>query len=105
MMAAALLVVAWLFTGIEHTAREHGVTDYELFVKQTPSFRLLFENTARCGECDLRPWALISEENRVRFAAYCTARFGLDQVRPCYAIFEEQQRMANRLPARGDGPP
>ncbi|MBD5804411.1 hypothetical protein AZOA_38540 [Azoarcus sp. Aa7] len=100
-----LVFLLWLFTGIEKIAREHGETDYELFAKQSPGFKVVFENAAQCGECDLRPWGLMSQEDRGRFANYCAARFGLDKVRPCYAIFEEKQRMANEWPARPDPSP
>ncbi|OZI30931.1 hypothetical protein CAL29_23515 [Bordetella genomosp. 10] len=98
--AGGLVLLLWLFTGVERIAREHGEIDYELFAKQAPSFKVLFENTAQCGECDLRPWALMSQNDQSRFADYCAARFGLDQVRPCYAIFEEKQRMATERLAR-----
>jgi hypothetical protein len=100
-LAGGLVLLLWLFTGVERIGREQRI-DYEPFIKQSPSFKVLFENTAQCGECDLRPWALISQEDRVRFAEYCAARFGLDQVRPCYAIFAEQQRMATERPVRLD---
>lgn len=99
-LIGGLLLLLWLFTGVERAAREHGEIDYELFAKQAPSFKVLFENTAQCGECDLRPWALMSQDDKGRFADYCAARFGLDQVRPCYAIFEEKQRMATEKPTR-----
>lgn len=99
-LVAALILLLWLFTGVEKIGREHGEIDYELFAKQTPAFKVVFENTAQCGECDLRPWSLMSQDDRSRFAEYCAARFGLDQVRLCYVIFEEKQRMANERFAR-----
>lgn len=99
-LAGSLALLLWLFTGIERIAREHGEIEYDLFAKQTPGFKVVFENTAQCGECDLRSWDLMSQEDRGRFADYCAARFGLDQVRPCYAIFAEKQRMANERSAR-----
>lgn len=99
-LAGGLLLLLWLFTGVERTAREHGEIDYAMFAKQAPSFKVLFENTAQCGECDLRPWELMSHDDQARFADYCAARFGLDQVWPCYAIFEEKQRMATEKPTR-----
>lgn len=92
-LAIALTLLLWLFTGVERSYREHG-TDYELFVKQTPSFKIVFENPAWCGECDLRPWELMRPEDRRQFEKYCAVRFGLDDVRPCYALFEEEQRVA-----------
>jgi hypothetical protein len=93
-LAAVLFLLLWLFTGVERIAREHGA-DYEFFAKQTPGFKVIFDNAAQCGECDLRPWRLMSQADRNSFAEYCAARFGIDQVRPCYAIFAEKQRMAN----------
>lgn len=104
-LAASLVLLLWLFTGVEKINREHGEADYELFAKQSPGFKIVFENTAHCGECDLRPWGLMSQDDRSRFREYCAARFGLDEVRPCYAIFEEKQRMANERPARAEPTP
>jgi len=98
-LAGGLFLLLWLFAGIERTAREHGEVDYELFVKHAPGVRVLFENTAQCGECDLRPWSLMSQDDRHRFAQYCAARFGLVQVERCYAIFEEKQHTATGNPA------
>lgn len=91
---SVLALLLWLFTGVERIAREHGESNYELFTKQTPNFQIVFENTAQCGECDLRPWSLMSQTDRERFADYCAARFGLKQTRLCYAIFTEKQRMS-----------
>ncbi|MDR0480762.1 MAG: hypothetical protein LBG66_02630 [Gallionellaceae bacterium] len=96
--AGSLLLLLWLFTGVEYIGREDG-DDYELFVKQTPSFRVVFENSAQCGECDLRPWYLMTQDDKNRFTEYCAARYGLE-VRPCYAIFKEEQRMADEGSSR-----
>jgi hypothetical protein len=104
-LSGGLLVLLWLFTGVERVAREHGEVDYTLFAKQAPGFQFVFENTAQCGECDLRPWALMGRDDQHRFAAYCAARYGLDDVRPCYAIFEEKQRMAHERPTRSPPAP
>lgn len=92
-----LLMLIWLFTGVEYIAREHS-ENYELFVKNSASFNLIFKNTAMCGECDLRPWHLMDQKARDGFSEYCTARFGLDDPRLCYAIFAEQQRLAIESP-------
>jgi hypothetical protein len=92
-----LIMFFWLFTGVEYIAREDR-ENYELFVKQKATFNLIFENTAMCGECDLRPWKLMKQKARDRFAEYCAARFGLDDTRLCYAIFTEQQRLATESP-------
>ncbi|MDR2853588.1 MAG: hypothetical protein LBV61_11145 [Burkholderiaceae bacterium] len=103
-LAATLVLLLWSFTGIERIDREHR-TDYEFFAKQTPSFKIFFKNKAQCGECDLRPWHLMSQEDRASFAEYCAVRFGLDLKRPCYAIFAERQRMANeRVGLKNDEP-
>lgn len=104
-LAGALVFVLWLFVGLERVAREHGELNYEPFFKQSPSFRTVLENTAQCGECDLRPWSVMDQEDRDRFADYCAVRFGLDQVRLCYAIFAEKQRMARERPLRADPAP
>lgn len=103
-LAFLLVLLLWLFVGIERIDREHG-TDYEPFAKQTPSFKIVFQNTAQCGECDLRPWGLMSPEERSQFAEYCAARFGLGQVRPCYAIFAEKQRIAAERHPHADPAP
>jgi hypothetical protein len=86
--------VTWMFLGVERSNREHGETDYEFFAKQSPTARIVFENPAKCGECDLRAWDLMGPESRGRFAEYCNVRFGLEDVDACYAIFETRQRAA-----------
>ncbi len=88
-----LILLILLFTGVEYIAREHS-ENYELFVKNSASFNLIFKNTAMCGECDLRPWHLMDQKAKNGFAEYCAARFGLDDPKLCYAIFAEKQRLA-----------
>ncbi|MDR2853587.1 MAG: hypothetical protein LBV61_11140 [Burkholderiaceae bacterium] len=101
-LTVILALLLWLFTGIEEIGHE-DTNIYEFFAKQTPSFKIIFKNAAHCGECDLRPWRLMSQAERVSFAEYCAVRFGLDQLRPCYAIFAEKQRMADeRLGVKRD---
>lgn len=102
LLGASLAMLLWLFTGVELIHREHGVADYEVFAKQWPGFKVVYENPAKCGECDVRPWSLMTPEDRAGFARYCTARFGLDDVRLCYALFQEQERLAGGRP-RPDG--
>jgi hypothetical protein len=91
-LVAILGGLLWLFAGVERIEREH-TTDYHFFAKQSPSFQIVFENPAMCGECDLRPWDLLKPDERRRFAEYCAVRFGLNDLRPCYAIFETEQRV------------
>lgn len=104
-LAGSLVLLMWLFTGVERIAREHGEIDYELFAKQVPGFKVLFENTAQCGECDPRPWTLMSRDDQARFADFCAARFGLGQVSSCYALLEEKQGMAAKQAARSEESP
>jgi hypothetical protein len=103
--SVALALLIWLFTGVERFAREHGETDYEGFVKQLPSFKVVYENKAKCGECDLRLWEDMSRDDRQKFSEYCAVRFGLDEPRLCYAIFSEWQRMMNEQSNHSSPPP
>ena len=78
-----LALSVWLFLGIEIIYREE-TTDYDTFVKKEPGFTLLFENVAKCGECDLRPLELIPYEGRTKLLEYCRARLGIDSINACY---------------------
>jgi hypothetical protein len=91
---AATLVLLWLFTGVERSAREHGEVEYHPFLKHAAALQFVFENTAQCGECDLRPWTLMSREERDQFAIYCAARHGIGDVDKCYAMLQQKQRPA-----------
>lgn len=89
-----LLLLVSLFVGIEEIPREHG-TDYEFFTKQIPGFQLVYRNTVVCGACDVEPFETLSAHEKEKFAEFCLARFGLDDIGKCYAIFAEGQRQAN----------
>lgn len=93
-LAALLLAGTWLTLGIEEIPREHG-TDYEFFAKQTPTLQIVFRNPAVCGECDTPPLQALSSDVRQAFGAFCRARFGLDDVAECHAIYAQRQRAAN----------
>ncbi len=92
---APLILVSSLLVGVEEIHREHGEVAYDPFIKHAPSFTFVFENTAQCGECDLRPWSLMTEDARQRFAMFCSARFGLDDEHACYSMFEAKQPSAS----------
>ena len=93
LLGISLATLLLLFNGIERVYREHGVVEYGFFVKQWPGFKVVYENSAKCGECDVRPWNLMTSEDQSSFARYCSVRFGLDDVRLCYALFEAQERL------------
>ena len=80
--------------GIEETPREDG-TDYELFIKQVPTLRAVYRNPTVCGECDVGPFANLTPAVKSQFAEFCRVRFGISEVRACYGIYLERQRMAN----------
>lgn len=84
----------WLFFGIQEIPREHG-TDYEFFAKQIPTTKMIYRNPAVCGECDAEPFATLRVETQTSLAEFCRVRFGLENVRECYAIFTEKQRIKN----------
>jgi hypothetical protein len=89
-----LVLLVWLFLGIEEIGREH-TTDTEFFLKQRPDFRIVFRNPAVCGECDAEPFSTLDSATRAELRDFCQVRFGLEDVRICYAIYEEWQRMVN----------
>ena len=95
LLATAALVLLWLFTGVERSAREHGEVEYDPFLKHAAALQFVFENTAQCGECDLRPWPLMSQQERDQFAIYCAARHGIGDVGKCYAMLQQKQRPAD----------
>ena len=92
--AAAIVALAWLFVGIEETPREHR-TDYDFFMKQMPAARMIYRNPAVCGECDVAPFDSLRPAIRDEFAAFCRVRYGISEVRLCYAIYLEMQRAAD----------
>lgn len=93
-LGAALFMCAWLISGIERIEREHA-TEYNFFFKQSLGLQVMFVNTVACGECDVAPLESLSKVRLDQFSQFCQARFGLAEVRPCYAIFREQQAMVN----------
>jgi hypothetical protein len=95
-IASIYPITAWLFLGIEEVHLEHRA-EYRFFVKQSPTFQVIYRNPVVCGECDVEPYSAISTEQRAALSAFCRVRFGLDSPRVCYAMFEEEQRIA------GDG--
>jgi len=95
-----LLVLTWLFLGVERIPDEHE-DRYDLFLKQRPTLRLIFHNPVTCGVCDTKPYQRLTASEKTEFAIFCRYRFGLDGNNECYAIFSEQQRAADA--ARGIG--
>lgn len=93
-LSAILFMGVWLFLGIEEIHREHQ-TDYLFFVKQEPTFRVIYSNPADCGECDVKPLSTLGLAEQSEFRNFCNVRFGLEEIRECHAIFAESQRMAN----------
>lgn len=103
-IGGALFMGAWLISGVERINREHA-TEYDFFLKQSPGLRIVFENTAACGECDVARLESLNGARLDEFQQFCQARFGLAEVRLCYAIFREQQAMANeRMNAAAPAP-
>lgn len=82
----------WLFLGIEVIHREHD-TDVQFFAKQQPGLRVTYTNPVLCGECDVKPLDKLDQTQRAEFLTFCEVRFGLREIRQCYAIYAEAQRM------------
>ena len=92
-LGATLFMCAWLISGIERVDREHA-TEYNFFLKQSLGLQVVFVNPVACGECDVASLESLSKARLDQFTQFCQTRFGLAEVRPCYAIFREQQAMA-----------
>lgn len=92
-LGTVLFMCASLVCGIERIEREHA-TEYEFFLKQSLGLQMMFANTVVCGECDVAPLESLSKAQLDQFSQFCKARFGLTEIRPCYAIFREQQATA-----------
>jgi len=92
-LGGTLFMCVWLISGIERIEREHA-TEYNFFLKQSLGLQVVFVNTIACGECDVAPLESLSKSRLEQFSQFCQARFGLAEVRLCYAIFREQQAMA-----------
>lgn len=92
---AALLMGAWMLTGIEVVGLEHS-NKYVPFIKARPSLQLLYRNPVMCGECNFRSYTTLDVAERETFEAFCRARFGLDDPRLCNAVFAEEQRIAEQ---------
>lgn len=90
--ALAVFLLGWLFLGIEEMPREHS-TDYEFFLKHRPGFQVVYRNYAVCGECDAAPFDQLTNWKKEQLVGYCQVRFGLNDIRPCYAIFEKKQEI------------
>ena len=88
-MLAIAVLISWMFLGMEVTYKEHN-TEYSFFIKKQISTDFLFTNTALCGECDLRPLQFMSESDISKFASYCSAKFGEENIQNCHKFFEYQ---------------
>lgn len=97
--ALIFLLAAWLFVGIERIPDEHNVK-HEVFMKQRPTFQLVFRNPVTCGVCDSHPYELLTAAEKTEFGTFCWYRFGLDHSNECYAIFAEQQRASTAAIAK-----
>ncbi|WP_284757598.1 hypothetical protein [Agrobacterium sp. fls2-241-TYG-188a] len=89
--AAGLLMIAVFFVGVELDHREHE-TKMMPFIKQTPSPQVMFRNPFACGECDVEIFEMGAAERIDEMRKFCSARFGLNNLRACHAIFAERQR-------------
>lgn len=62
------------------------------FIKQTPSLQIMIRNPFACGECDVEIFEMGPVERIDEMREFCSARFGLSNLRACHAIFAERQR-------------
>lgn len=97
-LALLLTLPMWLFVGVEAVDYEHS-TDYRPFLKQYPSWTIVYRNPVLCGECDLRRPENIGREANGRFETFCRVRFDLDPGL-CYAIYAMDQRRADERAGR-----
>jgi hypothetical protein len=95
LVSVSLLLLVWLFVGIELVRDEHDMK-YDVFAKQHPTLRMTFRNPVTCLVCDTKPYERLTPRERAEFGAFCRYRFGLEDPRDCYAIFAEQQRRADQ---------
>ncbi|QGW66497.1 hypothetical protein GOY17_17305 [Lysobacter soli] len=98
LLALGTGLVLWLFIGFEAIDHEH-TTSYQFFLKQYPSWTVVYRNPVLCGECDLRRPENIGREANRRFEAFCRVRFDLDPGL-CYAIYAMDQRRADERAGR-----
>jgi hypothetical protein len=100
--ASAFFLLGWLFLGIEERQKDSEMV-YAFFMKQSPSFQVIYRNYAVCGECDVKPFARLTDWQKEQLVGYCEARFGLDDIRVCYAIFEKKQEIISERLGRARG--
>ncbi|MGR6431746.1 hypothetical protein ACU5AY_12595 [Rhizobium sp. PAMB 3174] len=89
--AAGLLMLTVFFVGVELDRREHE-TRMIPFIKRTPSLQIMVRNPFACGECDVEIFEMEPAERIDEMREFCSARFGLHNLRACHAIFAEGQR-------------
>lgn len=87
-----VLSILWMFGGVLETEREHHV-EWAFFIKQHPSWRVIYSNPVECGECDVKALETLTRLQLSEFTSYCSARYDLG-VRQCHAISREKQQMA-----------
>ncbi len=96
-VSVAMLLFAmctlWMFGGVLETNHEHEYeVEWEFFIKQHPSSRIIYWNPVECGECDVQALNGLTQSSLSEFASYCLARYDLG-VRECHAISREKQQM------------
>lgn len=86
-ISLVIIVISVFFIGIEVIGREHS-TDYDLFIKKHPTIQLTFSNPVLCGECDFKPYKILSTESKSEFKDLCYYRYDLKKIEDCEAKFK-----------------
>jgi len=78
----------WPFFGFSHYVGDHEMgAGWDLFVKSSPSFQLLFTNPAQDGlGPDIVPFDQMDDARKEHMQRYCKIRYWVDDVAECYRI-------------------
>lgn len=87
MMMLSLFFSFYLFVGIEVIGKEH-TTHYDFFIKKHPTTQMKFYNQVLCGECDFRPFKILSFESQKNFQNLCYYRYDLTDIKQCENLFK-----------------
>lgn len=82
------------FLGVEVVEKEH-TSDYEIFIKKRPSSLFFFKNPVLCGECDFKPYRILSSQSKKEFNNLCIYRYGESEPSNCEKIFLNEQLKEN----------
>lgn len=87
LITAPLVLVIWLFVGLDLYEGDHEVgSSWNPFIKHKPTTTTLYKNPAQIA-LEIEPFESLNESEKKNLIEYCRVRYGADDIKRCYEIF------------------